>query len=103
MFLVVPRVPVHCNVLWPTREAAIQAPRREIRLAFCERCGHIFNSVFAPSLMEYSKTYENSLHFSPQFQEYASRLPSALIERYDLHGKTIVEIGQPASNLSTPG
>lgn len=60
---------------------------------FCERCGHIFNSAFDPSRMEYTETYENSLHYSPRFQEYASRLASALIDRYDLHGKTIIEIG----------
>ena len=86
-------VPVHCNVLWPTREAALNAPRGDIRLAFLSECGHTTNLAFDPALMEYTQEYENSLHFSPHFQEYATALADGLVERYDLHGKDIVEIG----------
>jgi hypothetical protein len=43
--------------------------------------------------MEYSQEYENSLHFSPRFQEYAAALAEGLVEKYDLRGKDIVEIG----------
>ncbi len=93
VFLVVSRVPIHCNVPCPTRGAAVRAPRGDIRLTLCEGCGHIYNSVFDPSLMDYTEGYENSLHFSPRFQQYANWLVSALVERYKLHGKKIVEIG----------
>jgi SAM-dependent methyltransferase len=62
-------------------------------LGFCRDCGHIFNLVFNPELMEYSQAYENSLHFSPRFQSYAESLAAQLIERYDLRGKDIIEIG----------
>jgi SAM-dependent methyltransferase len=86
-------IPVHCNLLWTTRDEAIQAPRGDIRLGFCGRCGHIFNLAFDPALMEYTQEYENSLHFSPRFQSYAESLAARLIERFDLHGKNIVEIG----------
>ena len=86
-------IPVHCNLLWTTRDEAIQAPRGDIRLGFCGRCGHIFNLAFDPTLMEYTQEYENSLHFSPRFQSYAEALAARLIERYDLHGKDIIEIG----------
>jgi SAM-dependent methyltransferase len=89
----IPRVPVHCNLLWPTREEALAAPTADIRLAFCGACGHTFNLAFDPELMAYSQRYENSLHFSPRFQEYARSLAADLIERYDLHGKDIIEIG----------
>jgi hypothetical protein len=87
------RVPVHCNVLWPTRETALNAPRGDIRLAYLPACGHTYNTAFDPSLMEYSQEYENSLHFSPRFQEYATALAEGLVEKYDLRGKDIVEIG----------
>jgi SAM-dependent methyltransferase len=87
------QVPVHCNVLWPTREAALQAPRGDMRLGFCRTCGHIFNAAFDPGRMEYTAAYENSLHFSPHFQNYAEALAQRLIERYDLRGKTVIEIG----------
>jgi hypothetical protein len=86
-------VPVHCNVLWPTREAALDAPRGDIRLAYLVDCGHTFNLDFDPSLMEYTQEYENSLHFSPRFQEYATALADGLVEKYDLRDKDIVEIG----------
>jgi len=89
----IPRVPVHCNVLWPTRAEALAAPVADIRLGFCRGCGHTFNRAFDPALMAYSPRYENSLHFSPRFQEYAQSLAAHLIERYDLHGKDIIEIG----------
>ncbi len=86
-------VPVNCNVLWPTREAAQNAPRGDIRLAFLSDCGHTYNLAFDPSLMEYTQEYENSLHFSPHFQQYASALADGLVERYGLRDKDIVEIG----------
>jgi len=86
-------LPVHCNVLWPTREAAIDAPRGDINLVYLAGCGHTYNSTFDPSLMEYTQEYENSLHFSPRFQEYATALAEDLVNKYDLHGKDIVEIG----------
>jgi SAM-dependent methyltransferase len=91
--LEIPRVPVHCNLLWPTREEALAAPTAAIRLAFCGACGHTFNRVFDPQLMVYSQRYENSLHFSPRFQEHARSLAAHLIDRYDLHDKDIIEIG----------
>ncbi len=43
--------------------------------------------------MSYGQTYENSLHFSPRFQEYATTLAESLIKRYDLHKKVVMEIG----------
>jgi SAM-dependent methyltransferase len=87
------QMPVHCNVLWPTQDAAIRAPRGDVRLGFCGSCGHIFNLAFDPALVQYTQDYENSLHFSPRFQSYAEWLAVRLIERHDLHGKDIIEIG----------
>ena len=86
-------IPVHCNVLLATREEAVSAPRGDMKLGFCHECGHIYNYVFNPKLMMYTQAYENSLHFSPRFQRYAEELAKDLISRYDLHNKTIIEIG----------
>ncbi len=91
-FLTVPQVPVYCNVLWPTRAQALAAPRGDLTLTHCRDCGHVFNQCFEPELVSYSAGYENSLHYSPRFQKYAERLARDLIERHDLHRKTIVEI-----------
>ncbi len=87
------QVPVHCNVLWPSREAAHNAPRGDIHLGYLPGCGHTYNLAFDPSLMEYTQEYENSLHFSPRFQEYATALADGLVAKYDLRDKDIVEIG----------
>ena len=93
LLLDMPGVPVHCNVLWPTRAAALAAPRGDIRLTYLPACGHTYNPAFDPSLMEYTQEYENSLHFSPRFQEYATALAEGLVEKYGLRDKDIVEIG----------
>jgi hypothetical protein len=89
----IPQVPVHCTLLWPTREGALRARRADIRLVFCQKCGHLFNIVFDPNLLDYSSSCDNSLHFSSVFQAYAESLANRLIKRYNLHGKDIVEIG----------
>lgn len=92
IFVTVPQVPVLCNILWPTKAEAISVRRVDIHLAFCHSCGHIFNPYFDPSLMDYSQVYENSLHFSPRFQQFAEALAAELVDRHDLHQKNIVEI-----------
>ncbi len=86
-------LPIFCNVLLSSREEAISAPRGDVLLGFCPHCGHVFNRLFCPELLEYSEGYENSLHFSPFFQDYAHWLANDLISRYDLHGKKVIEIG----------
>jgi len=93
VFLEIPQVPVHCNLLWPTSEEAKSAPRGDICLGYCQACGHIFNLAFEPGLMQYTQAYENSLHFSPRFQKYATSLAERLVTRYALRGKEIIEIG----------
>lgn len=93
IFAEIKDIPVHCNVLWPTKLEALHAPRGDMRMAFCSDCGHVFNSSFDPKLMEYTQAYENSLHFSPSFQEFAEGLARHLIERYHLRNKDIIDIG----------
>ena len=93
VFVQVPRVPVLCNILWPSRAEATGVHRVDIDLAFCPHCGHIFNPDFDLSLMDYTQVYENSLHYSPRFQEYADGLAQDLVTRHQLYGKDIVEIG----------
>lgn len=93
LFFEVEQVPVFCNVLWPTREEALGAARGDLRLGFCEACGHIFNYAFNPDLLAYDQAYENSLHFSPRFRQYAEALADRLISAYDLVGKRVIDVG----------
>jgi hypothetical protein len=91
-FLDLPRVPVYCNVLLPTPSEARNVARGDLTLAICRKCGHVFNTAFDPRLVDYTDRYENSLHFSPLFREYADSLARELVERHALHGRRIVEI-----------
>ena len=91
--LTIPHVPVFCNVLWPTANAARDAARATIQLTFCSSCGHVFNGAFEVGLVEYDQQYENSLHFSPSFQAYADALVNHLIDRYQLAGKMVIDVG----------
>ncbi len=92
-FFEVEGMPIFCNVLWPSAEAAIRCRRGDIKLVFCPSCGLVYNSAFDLTLLEYGQDYENSLHFSPRFQEFATSLAADLVKKHDLHGKQLVEIG----------
>ncbi|MBD3244264.1 MAG: methyltransferase domain-containing protein [Chitinivibrionales bacterium] len=86
-------VPVFCNVLHDTVDSARSAARAPFELRYCHTCTHAFNGAFDPALVEYSGAYENALHFSPTFREYADRLAQRLVADNDLHGQTVAEIG----------
>ncbi len=86
-------VPIECNVLWDAQADAVAVSRGDIRLHICPMCGHIWNAAFDPARLGYSGNYENSLHFSPRFQQYAQDLATDLVERYQLYGKKVIEIG----------
>jgi SAM-dependent methyltransferase len=86
-------VPVIDNVFWPSRELAVGCAKGDIELAFCANCECIRNLGVGPGSVDYDLHYENSLHFSPAFQDYAKGLAADLVERYRLRDKTIVEIG----------
>jgi SAM-dependent methyltransferase len=68
-------------------------PRADLSLAFCEACGFIFNSAFDESLLEYSERYDPTQAFSETFNRWHRQLAESLVERYELRGKRIIEIG----------
>ena len=53
-------------------------------VGFCETCSHMFNLQFHPDRIQYTPGYENSLHFSPRFQQYAERLANGSVEFHRL-------------------
>ncbi len=93
IFYEVRGAPVHSVLLMPTREVAVNFPKRDIALGFCGVCGFISNTRFDASVHNYSGQYEETQGFSPTFQAFHKRLAQSLIDKYDLHGKTVVEIG----------
>jgi SAM-dependent methyltransferase len=93
LFLDVPDMPVSCNHLCSSADAAKGEPRAGVSLAFCFCCGHVFNLEFDSARLNYRQGYENSLSGSERFREYDEMLIASLLERYRLRGRLIVEIG----------
>jgi len=93
IFHSVDRVPVHSCLLMDSRDDAVNYPRGDLRVAFCDACGFIQNSAFDPSVHEYSQRYEETQAFSPRFVEFARELAADYSGKYDLAGKTVLEIG----------
>jgi SAM-dependent methyltransferase len=85
-------VPIYCSVLYSSKDLALAAPKGDINLVFCKDCGHLYNGTFDAQKIAYGADYDNSLHYSGKFREYAESLAKDLVERYHLHGKKIVEI-----------
>lgn len=92
-FYRVARVPVNSCVLMRSPEEAIAYPRGDIDMCFCGRCGFIFNRAFDQQLIEYSERYEETQGFSETFNAFHRSLAERLVDRYDLHGKKLIEIG----------
>lgn len=92
-FFALTGLPALCNALWDDRRSAEAASRGDVRLAVCTGCGMITNTAFDAGVFRYSPQYENSLHFSPAFQRYATAMAERLVDRYGLRGVDIVEIG----------
>ncbi len=93
VFFKAKNLPVFCNVLWESRKKAMTAPLARIHLAYCHECGLIYNVTFNSKLMKYSVKYENSLHFSPRFRQWADETAGRLVQKHQLYDKDIIEIG----------
>ncbi len=92
-FVSIPSVPVHVGALWPSAAAARDCPRGDLALGHCAECGFIHNLAFDPGRADYDDAYDNALHFSAVFGEYERNLVDHLIDRYDLRGRQVLEIG----------
>jgi len=86
-------IPVQSNLLVESSRAAADFPRGELHLAVCENCAFITNVTFDESKLEMTEKYEASQAASPTFGKFARQLAQEWIDRYDLKGKRIIEIG----------
>jgi SAM-dependent methyltransferase len=94
-------VPVHSCRLVATATDAEAFPTAPLRLAFCSACGFVSNVDFRPELQDYSLSYEETQAFSPRFRSFTEELAARWIERYDLRGKTVLEIGSGKGEFLT--
>jgi SAM-dependent methyltransferase len=86
-------IPVHSCRLVETRAEALAFPRGDLRLAFCADCGFISNTLYDQALQDYGVAYEETQSFSPRFRAFACELAQRWIDRHDLRGKSVLEIG----------
>jgi SAM-dependent methyltransferase len=86
-------VPVHSCLLLDDQQEATEFPRGQLAIALCDDCGFIFNEAYDPAMSSYSPDYEETQGFSPHFQEFLAELAQRWVERYDLRGRRVVEIG----------
>jgi hypothetical protein len=71
----VEKMPACCNLLLNSQAEAITQPTAPpISLTFCGQCGHLLNTEFDQSLIDYRPGYENSLRGSTHSREYDARL-----------------------------
>jgi SAM-dependent methyltransferase len=92
-FFNIPAAPVHSLVTIKDKEEALSIPTKPIDLAFCNNCGFIFNSSFDTSLDYYTQGYEDQQGFSPTFVKFITGVTQRFIDRYDIKGKDVIEIG----------
>lgn len=85
--------PALTGALFPTRESARGSVSGVLDLAVCPDCGHVQNVAFDPELIRYDVRYDNSLHFSGTFQQFADEVVKRLVDHYDIRDKHVVEIG----------
>jgi hypothetical protein len=93
VFYKVPDVPVNSCFLLSTKEQALTFPRGDIELGFCKSCGFITNLAYDPQKVRYGSVYEDQQCFSSTFNVFAQQLAKRLVEKYDLHNKTVLEVG----------
>lgn len=86
-------VPVNSVVLVHDEAEAKRFPVGEIDLVACPACGFAWNAAFDLSLVAYGDGYEATQAFSPTFNSFHERLASDMVDRFDLKGRRVIEIG----------
>ncbi len=93
IFHQVSRVPVNSCLLFGDAARAREIKRGDIELAFCPDCSFIFNAAWKPDQTIYSELYEETQAYSPTFNRFHRTIAEELIDRYQIVGKQVVEIG----------
>ena len=87
----VDQLPVFQNKMYETPEAALACPKGDIVLVQNTQSGLIFNSAFAPSLLQYDSSYQNEQACSPFFLKHLHEV--GRIIQHHCGGMHLVEIG----------
>jgi len=93
IFYEVDNVPVHSCIMVPSRQAALDFPRGDLRVGVCTACGFLQNDAFDGSRTHYSQKYEETQGFSPTFRKFQTELCKEQNAKYGLRDKAMLEIG----------
>jgi SAM-dependent methyltransferase len=83
---------VNVGAICLSQEQAIHATKGDLKLAFCKECSYVWNRAYELGKHDYVPGYEISLHYSEVYQDFLEHLARRLVETYQLHGKTVLEI-----------
>ena len=86
-------VPVFVGILHDDADSARRAPRGDVILAWCASCGTVHNRVHDPARVHFRPGYEVSLAHSRTVRAYIEDVADRLVERYELAGRSVLEIG----------
>lgn len=86
-------MPAQSVVLLDSEEEARNFSKGVLTLTLCEDCGFIFNATFDRRLIDYSKTTEESQHFSGTFSRFAKNLINEIATIKPMAERLTLEIG----------
>ena len=92
-FFAIKNAPIFSVVTVKSQADALAVPRKDVELSFCNDCAFIFNRLFDPTTDYFTQGYEDQQGYSKTFMQYLTRIAKEFIEKYQLEGKTILEIG----------
>lgn len=92
-FFQIKNAPIFSTAIFKSKDAALEVPRKDIELNFCNNCGFIFNRLFNVTNDYFKRNYEDQQGFSETFMRFLTGISQKLVKKYNLKGKTIVEIG----------
>lgn len=87
------RIPVNNARVFVERADALGVATGDMELCLCPDCGFVGNALFDPQLVVYGASYEEQQSFSPVFTAFSDWLAADLVERWNLAGKRVIEIG----------
>ena len=87
-------VPIAQNLMYRSREAAVNCPQGRLEMVRCMRCGFAWNATFEPTLLTYDADYENDQSLSPAFDRHLAEVAEAISGQLDPNERlSVVEVG----------
>jgi len=85
-------LPVFQNVVFDTRDNAINTRKANVDLVQCTDCGFVFNRLFNSDELVYSDQYQNEQGYSFAFRDHLNKMVRFVGEKLSFDAR-IVEIG----------